>query len=229
MGLAWRAATILFLFSLPLALLTTNLRLVVNNLAFYQWGFERHRSYQNTGLAKEELDRAAQGLIEYFNYQRPAASIRVSREGESLPLFNQREVLHLRDVRDLLQLTYRLQESSMAYVVLFTLSGLLWRGRKALARLARAWLQGAIFTVSLLLVMGLALLLDFDRLFLQFHLVSFSNDFWMLNPASSYLIRMVPQGFFFDLVMLVAGLTLLEGVILAALAGTLLVRQRRAI
>ena len=87
--------------------------------------------------------------------------------------------------------------------------------------------MGGVFTAGLLVIVGAAMVLDFDRLFLQFHLISFSNEFWMLNPANSYLIRMVPQGFFVDLAFWVAALALIQALVLAALAGGVLAWQRR--
>jgi integral membrane protein (TIGR01906 family) len=66
-----------------------------------------------------------------------------------------------------------------------------------------------VITVSILAIIG------FDRLFLFFHLVSFSNDLWVLDPRHDYLIAMFPQGFFFDCTVVIAFLTLVEGAILS--------------
>lgn len=227
MRLAWGLATLLFLLSLPVALMTSNVRwLTISDLSFYQRGYERHYSYQSTGLSKQELDRATREMITYFNSSEEFPRIQVTSGGRTFPLFDERDSLHLRDVRDLIQLTYRIQEVSLAYVLLFSVA-LLWRPNgKALSRLARPWLLGSVFTACLLVVVGAAMMLDFDRLFLQFHLISFSNEFWMLNPATSYLIRMVPQGFFVDLALWVAGLALVQAVVLASLAGGVLAWQR---
>ena len=56
----------------------------------------------------------------------------------------------------------------------------------------------------LMLVMGMVIAFDFDQFFLEFHLLSFANDFWQLNPATDYLIMLFPQGFWFDATMCVA-------------------------
>ena len=74
-----------------------------------------------------------------------------------------------------------------------------------------------MLTISLTGMIGLFSLLGFDRLFLYFHLVSFSNDLWILDPSRDYLIAMFPQGFFFDATMLIAGLVVIQGLILAML------------
>ncbi len=227
MKLAWGLATLIFFLALPVLLLASNARWLANDLAFYQQGYAKYGSYQVTGLSKPELDRATAELITYFNSDQDLPNILVSAGGRTFPLFDQRDSLHLRDVRDLIKLTYLVQEISLAYVVLFSLGFLFRRRVRPLAGLARTWLWGGVLSAVLLLAIGMAMLFGFDQLFLQFHLVSFSNDLWMLDPATSYLIRMVPQEFFFDLAVWAAGLALAESVILAILGGTVLLWQKR--
>ncbi len=47
---------------------------------------------------------------------------------------------------------------------------------------------------------------DFNAFWINFHKLFFTNDLWLLDPAKSVLINMVPSQFFFDLVMRIAGL-----------------------
>ena len=224
----WILGTLVFLVAFPVALLTGNVRWLANDLSFYQRGYERQSSYQSTGIPKEELDRATREMISYFNSGGDFSSIQVRVGGRTFPLFNERDVVHLRDVRDLIQLTYRIQEVSLAYVVFFSAALVLRRSvRPLVARLAWPWMLGGVFTAALLLVVGLGMLLDFDRMFLVFHLISFTNQFWVLDPATSYLIRMVPQGFFMEMALTTAMLALAEALTLAIVAGGILAWQRR--
>ncbi|MDP2727500.1 MAG: TIGR01906 family membrane protein [Dehalococcoidia bacterium] len=221
-------ATLVFLLALPVALLASNARLLANNLSFYQWGYERQASYESTGIPKEELDRATREMISDFNSADDFSKIQVRAGGRTFPLFNERDVVHLQDVRGLIQLNYLIQEISLAYLFVFSVAFLLRRNGRPMARLAWPWMLGGVFTTCLLIAVGLAMFLDFDRLFLQFHLVSFSNEFWMLDPATSYLIRMVPEGFFMDLAVSVAGLALVQAVALTAIAWGTLAWQKRS-
>jgi integral membrane protein (TIGR01906 family) len=74
---------------------------------------------------------------------------------------------------------------------------------------------GGKLTLALVGVVGLLALVGFNRLFLLFHLISFSNDFWMLDPRRDYLIAMFPQGFFFEATMLIAFCTIAAAAVLA--------------
>lgn len=41
---------------------------------------------------------------------------------------------------------------------------------------------------------------NFSTAFVQFHLIFFDNDLWLLDPRYSLLINILPEGFFFDVV-----------------------------
>jgi uncharacterized membrane protein len=62
---------------------------------------------------------------------------------------------------------------------------------------------------------------------LQFHLLSFSNQFWQLNPAKDYLIMLFPGGFWSDAALFCALATVGLAVILGGVAGGYLILMRR--
>ena len=73
------------------------------------------------------------------------------------------------------------------------------------------------------LLLGLGLLVGigslaggFDRMFLLFHKISFTNDFWQLNPSRDALIAMFPQGVFFDATILIVGSIVVQAALLVA-------------
>ncbi len=79
-----------------------------------------------------------------------------------------------------------------------------------------AFSSGITTLILLILFIG-AIAYDFDKLFLGFHLVSFNNDLWMLNPETDNLIAMFPEGFFYDISMRMAVITgILSSVLMIA-------------
>jgi integral membrane protein (TIGR01906 family) len=73
---------------------------------------------------------------------------------------------------------------------------------------------------------GLVAVAGFDTLFLTFHRLSFSNDFWLLDPRTDYLVMMFPQGFWFDATVLVATVTGAGALALTTLSGGYLLYRR---
>ena len=69
-------------------------------------------------------------------------------------------------------------------------------------------------TLAVMLALGLATLLGFDQLFLQFHLISFTNPFWQLDPTTDYLIMLFPLGFFYEATLFCALATAVGAVVL---------------
>jgi integral membrane protein (TIGR01906 family) len=98
------------------------------------------------------------------------------------------------------------------YALAFAAASLFcWREKR---RLGRALFFGGVLTLAVMVAVGIIVAIDFDWFFLQFHLFSFANDFWMLNPATDYLIMLFPQGFWFDAALACAAATAAGAVIL---------------
>jgi len=207
---------------LPILLLSASLSWAVNSHWLYKYGFQKYGVSQTTGLAQSELETAATGLISYFNSDDEYITLTVVKDGEPFVLFNQREVAHLRDVKDLIWLDYRFLLMTLIYTLTYAGVSLLWR--KDWRRLARGVAGGSGITLALMLALGLGILLGFDQLFWQFHVISFANELWQLDPTKDYLIMLFPQGFWYDAAIFCAVVTAGLAIILGGVAGVYLKR-----
>jgi integral membrane protein (TIGR01906 family) len=209
------AAQWLFIMCLPVLLLTVSVSAAANSLWLDKYGFSKYDISRVTGLAPAELDKAARGLIHYFNSSEEYISVTVEKDGKPFTLFNEREVAHLKDVKGLFRLVYKVLLGSFIYALVFIgLSLFWWRDRKLLGG---GLFFGGCLTLALMLVLGLVIAFDFEDFFLQFHLLSFANDFWVLNPATDYLIMLFPQGFWFDAALFCALATAAGAMILGGI------------
>jgi len=73
---------------------------------------------------------------------------------------------------------------------------------------------GGMLTLALVVFVGLLSLIGFDKLFLAFHIISFDNNLWQLDPRRDMLLIMFPEGFFFDATMWIVGATVVQAGIL---------------
>ena len=220
------AAKWLFMLCLPILLLTASIGWATNSHWLYEYGFERYNVSQTTGLAEVELEKAATGLISYFNSGEANISLTVIKNGEPFELFNQREVIHLRDVKGLIWLDYWVLLGTLIYTLSYAGVSLFWQRGRYWRQLARRIVGGSGITLALMLATGLGILLNFDQLFLQFHLLSFSNEFWQLDPTRDYLIMLFPGGFWYDAAIFCAGITVGLAVILGGVSGGYLLFTR---
>lgn len=186
----------LFVVCMPVMLLTASVTWTVNSASLYRFGFDKYDVGETTGLEQAELKKAADGLIGYFNSGEELIDIIVMKDGESFQLFNEREISHLKDVKGLFRLVYWLLLGTLIYgLVYLGLNVFLWKDKK---RIWQGLLYGGGLTLVLMAALGIGALINFDGLFRQFHLIGFTNDLWMLNPTTDYLIMMFPRGFWYD-------------------------------
>jgi integral membrane protein (TIGR01906 family) len=221
-------ARVLFILSLPLLFLSAGIAIPVNSQWFYEYGFRTYDVGQTTGLSDTELHKAAGGLIDYFNNGQEFIDVTVTKDGQSFTLFNEKEVLHLKDVKGLIRLDYGILAGTGAYVFLFALASLVWLKGDYKRRLASAGLGGSGLTLAMIAVIGIVAAIDFSQFFIWFHLISFANDFWLLDPSKDYLIMLFPEGFWGDAVIYVGALTVLFALLIGGLSGVYLLKSRKA-
>ncbi len=207
-----------FVLCLPLLLLATNIRWVVNSLWVYEYGFNKYNVSLTTGLADFELRKTAKQLMDYFNSRRDTAQVIVLKEGKEVELFTEREIIHLQDVKNLVQFGYHFQISLLTLIGVFVLLLVVIGRKKGWQVLAKSFLWGSALTFSLLIILALMAIFRFDQLFLFFHWISFPNEYWILDPEQHYLIRMFPQGFFQDAALFIFAVTLIEAFLLGGIA-----------
>ena len=69
---------------------------------------------------------------------------------------------------------------------------------------------------------------NFNKYFTIFHQIFFSNDLWIFDPAEDYMIRMLPEGFFYDMasrIVLAFAVSLIVVFIISIAAYRLIIRR----
>ena len=222
------AARVIFILALPALLVSAAIAFEFNSLWLYKDGFEKYNVSRTTGLAEAELEKAATGLVSYFNSAEEPISLTVLKDGQPFELFNQREVAHLRDVKQLVRLDYRLLLGTALYVGAYAGACLWWR-KKYRRRLAGAVIVGSSIALGVIIALGVgSIVLDFGQLFTQFHFLAFTNELWMLDPTKDYLMMLFPEGFWYDAAMLFGGIVAGVAGTLCGVAGSYLWTIRRA-
>lgn len=227
MSLLRPAAALLFIIAVPVALVTTNVRIAVNEPRLYEYAIERYDTPATTGIERAELVRASGELRDYFRSGDGTIAIQVDDGGRQAPLFNDREVTHLRDVKDLFRTVFRIQEAAIIFVLAYVVGVFLWAREGTIRTLATQLLLSAFAMLVFVGALGLAALADFDQLWTQFHKVAFDNNLWLLDPDTDRLIQMFPEPFWQDVSIWVGAATLLEMGALALASGVYLLFTRR--
>ena len=209
--------SILFAAAFLMFLITSNVRWAFNTVELYEFGFNRHDVASTTGLTDAQLSDAATQIRNYFNSSKELLEVGVSVDGGVLPLFDEREVLHMRDVKELVDKTYRVQEGSFLYMLVFATLGFFTRGSEFARHLRNLINRSTVATIIVILGAAAGSVAGFTLLFRIFHELSFNNDLWQLDPRTSFLLQMFPQGFWLEATLLVGVATMLEAGVLVGL------------
>jgi len=203
---------------LPILLVTTNVFFIINSGFLYEYGFKKYNIDKYTGIDMDQLYLAGDQIRDYFNNDEEYIVIEIDMYGERIPnLYNNREILHMKDVKDLLKVVKYMQIVSLLILTFYSIVAISTYSNRKVIKLLKDLSLGGIFTLGLILLIGISFVFGFNKLFLYFHLISFSNDLWLLDPRYDYLIMMFPQGFFFDSTMFIAILTILEAILISVI------------
>lgn len=228
MGFVRTLATLLFILALPVAIVTSNIRLLANAPVVYDYSFDRYNAEDATGLSRADLDSTAAALRQYFNNDEKTFYHTVTEGGLPGPVFNARETRHMEDVKGLFVWVNRLQELSVIFVLAYVVAFFLWARDSNVRQLATQALIG--LGLGTLAVGGIAVVaaFGFEAAFTRFHKVLFSNNLWQLDPERDHLIQMFPQDFWRDITIVLGAMCALEAALIGAVAGIYLMSTRGA-
>lgn len=226
MGFARTLATIVFILALPIALVTTNIRLLANAPLVYDYAFDRYDAEEATGLSRADLDATAKALRTYFNNDETTFYQPVTEDGLTRSVFNARETEHMEDVKGLFVWVNRLQEASVIFALVYVVGFFVWARDGNVRQLAGQCLVGLVMGVLAVGSVGVFAAFGFDAAFTRFHEIFFRNDLWRLDPSTDHLIQMFPEPFWRDMTVLLGAMCALETLIIAAVSGVYLLGTR---
>lgn len=218
----------LFILCIPTLLLSASIGWATNSLWMYKYGSHKYHVVQSLAdsglhLSDVELEQVYSGLTDYFNSDKTNIKLTVIKAGKPFDLFTPEEVIHFKDVKDLVRLDYWLFLGTLTYILAYAGVFLIWRQKLSLRRLAWAGVAGVGFTLALIVAVGLGSLVGFSQLFWQFHLLFFNNVHW---AAKGYMLMLFPLDFFYFAALFCVSIFAGLAVIVAGMSGGYLVLTR---
>ncbi|MBM4464688.1 MAG: TIGR01906 family membrane protein [Chloroflexi bacterium] len=206
-------ARTLLVLSIPVFLLLTNLYIFMSP-AFLRYEYGRADFPPSPGFTDEERLMVAKKAVTYLRSD-VGIEILGDLEGEEGPLFREKELAHMVDVKVVTGRAF-LVHGLLGLVIAFSL-GVLLVIRDTRTQISASLLQGSLLTIVLLIAVVALVYFNFNWFFTHFHLVFFEGDSWIFD-LSDTLIRLFPTRFWFDAASLWGLLTLGEAVALGGIA-----------
>lgn len=212
---------------LIIALLLTSFQVAIygdKEYKFYEKEYAKYEVTEELGMTMEDVMDVTDKMMAYLIGEREELSVMTTVEGKEQDFFNEQDRLHMADVKNLFLGGLKLRWILLAAAVVLAFI-LLIRKVKLREILSGAYFRALAICGSLTVILGILFSSDFNTYFTIFHEIFFTNDLWLFDPETDYMIRMLPEGFFYDMVMRI-GLCFIIGLVLLTLLFWMLRRKK---
>lgn len=206
---------VLLVISLSMMFLTISIERNAYSVKYFTNSYEKYNIESITSKSSDELDIITLDIIKYLK----------GIGGNELlePHFNEREVQHMVDVQELFNLERLVKYISI--LISFAIIYYLIKKEETLL-LGKTFFYGLFSNYILLSLLGVMLLIDFNKYFTYFHLIFFTNELWILDPATDLMIQMLPEEFFIGMAKNI-GLSFFLYLAIIQVIGFLIIRREK--
>lgn len=189
-----------------------------SDYGFYEKEYRKYDVNNENSIVNMEMDelmRVTKEMMSYLRGNRENLVIYAQIDGTEKEMFNEIDKSHMADVRELFVNALILRRICICIFLFCVLLLIFTSGiRHALLLLCRM-IQYCIGVLWLLLIcLIIAACVNFNAVFTAMHLLLFDNDNWLLDPAISRLINILPEGFFMDMGIRIAVLFVIINIII---------------
>ncbi len=175
------------------------------DFGYYQREYEKYNVLEDLDMEMEDVMYVTEEMMEYLRENREELKVITMVEGTRQDFFNEQDRFHMGEVQGLFLGGLRLRALAIFVFVCCVL--ILSMTKADLIRiLSKSWyIVLGIFLVAVV-ALGVAVIKDFNTVFTLFHEIFFDNDLWIFDPETDYMIRMLPEGLFYDFVIRIGGI-----------------------
>ena len=167
---------------------------------FYKKEYQKYEVTKDLDMNIDHVMYVTEHMMNYLIGKEEKLSVVTTVEGKEQDFFNERDRLHMRDVRNLF-----LGGVKVGVICLAVTAVILTVLRKREEDWKRLYFRTYSIALSVCLItgvlLGIAFSVDFTTCFTIFHKLFFTNNLWIFDPETDYMIRMLPEGFFGDMVI----------------------------
>lgn len=182
-----------------LGIMFCTLRVFVNRPDYFRRCYESFDMQSRIGISPEDCTRAVYKLVDYMEGREESIQLRVTEDGREVDMYNEQEILHMIDVRELYQAWRTVSYCALAALGCLLLMCLFIKETRRLVW--RSYKLAWIFFGALLAVMLVWVLIDFNSFWTQFHYLFFDNDLWLMDSRVCRMIRICPLELFYGIVL----------------------------
>lgn len=178
-----------------------------SDYGFYEKEYEKYKVADELYMEMPDIMDVTKHMMAYLRGEKEKLNIEREVEGTVRDFFNEQDRLHMADVRGLFLGGLKIRRIALIVLVVSVILLVIQKAdwRRLIPVMYQRTLGGAL---TLAAALGYAFSRDFNKYFIIFHHIFFDNDLWVFDPETDYMIRMLPEGFFYDMVMRIGGIFL---------------------
>ena len=162
--------------------------------------YEKYKVADELYMEMPDIMKVTKFMMSYLRGNEKKLSIETEVEGNIQDFFNEKDRLHMADVQGLFLGGLAIRRGAII-VLLFSMAALVLMKADWKRLIPQMYQRVLAVFLALTAVAGFLFSRDFNKYFVIFHHIFFNNNLWILDPAEDYMIRMLPEGFFYDMVM----------------------------
>ena len=199
----------------PFLLVLIVLKVTIFNVGFYSEEFSKYNVEKNV---KDPVS-LNQNVLEFIQ----GKPILLSNE------FNEREKLHLEDVRSLISpLTTLMYSLAVVFIAVLAVSiSKIKKGNEIAGFVGKISLHGGILAIAISLLLFFSAALDFGSFFDSFHRMFFEEGTYLFDPSSEVIVRLYPENLFVDLGIVISRNIMLASAAIILAGSCLLFKSKR--
>lgn len=165
----------------------------------YEKEYEKYGVLEQLDMEMEDVMYVTHEMMAYLRGDRETLEVYTMVEGKEQDFFNEQDRFHMAEVKDLFIGGLHIRVGALI-VMAACLILLFFTKAKLKMLLCRSYQIALAAAGALTVLLGIAAAVDFNAVFVKFHHIFFDNDLWLFDPAEDYMIRMLPEGLFADMV-----------------------------
>lgn len=191
------------MFLIIIAVLITSFQIAIYGdpeYKFYRNEYVKHEVEKDLQMEITDIMDVTEKMMDYLIGEREELSADTIVNGEERDFFNEQDRLHMADVKNLflggLKLRWILLGGAVLLLALLVILKGDWKHV-----IPKAYFISLGIFGGLTVILGALFASDFTKYFTIFHEIFFTNDLWLFDPKTDLMIRMLPEGFFYDMVI----------------------------
>lgn len=203
------------------ALLLTSFQIAIygdSDYRFYEKEYEKYQVADSLNMEMPDIMDVTDQMMAYLIGQKDELSVVTEVDGKTQDFFNEQDRFHMGEVKELFLGGLKIRNYFLAIVAALVILLIVWKADVGKI-LPRAYFIALGIFGALTVALGGLFASDFNKYFIIFHEIFFDNDLWMFDPATDYMIRMLPEGFFYDFVIRIGSFFVGGLILIGILAG----------